>query len=232
VAGTIGGKTFGVAKKADLVAVKVLGADGSGTNSGVLAGMQFGKASYPLQGYQENVVLISWAVADNATATGRAGKAVMNMSVGGSFSQAVNRAINNVEAAGVVPVVAAGNENQNAANTSPASAERAITVGAIDQLDDTRAVFSNFGRIVDVFAPGVEVLSVGHRSDDDSTRKSGTSMASPHVAGLAAYLMALEGITGVQDVANRIKELAQASGARVKNNVQGTTSLIANNGNL
>ncbi|KAK4241166.1 serine protease [Achaetomium macrosporum] len=212
VAGTIGGRTFGVAKNVDLVAVKVLGADGSGTNSGVIAGMQF--------------------VADNATATGRAGKAVMNMSVGGSFSQAVNAAINNVEAAGVVPVVAAGNENQNAANTSPASAERAITVGAIDQRTDSKADFSNFGRVVDVFAPGVDVLSVGIGSDDDTDVKSGTSMASPHVAGIAAYLMALEGITGVQDVANRIKELAQATGATVKNNVRGTTSLIANNGNL
>ncbi|KAK3305429.1 serine protease [Chaetomium strumarium] len=212
VAGTIAGRTFGVAKKADLVAVKVLDKDGAGTNSGVIAGMEF--------------------VANNATATGRAGKAVMNMSVGGSFSQAVNRAINNVEAAGVVPVVAAGNENQNAANTSPASAERAITVGAIDQRTDEKAFFSNFGRIVDVFAPGVDVLSVGIRSDDDSVRKDGTSMASPHVAGVAAYLMALEGITGVQDVANRIKELAQASGATVKNNVPGTTNLIVNNGNL
>jgi subtilisin family serine protease len=155
----------------------------------------------------------------------------MNMSLGGSRSRAVNSAINRVEAAGVVPVVAAGNENQDTANTSPGSAERAITVGAIDQTNDQRASFSNFGELVDVFAPGVRVLSVGIRNDNDTDTLSGTSMASPHVAGLAAYLMALEGISGVQDVANRIKELASLTGAEVRNNVAGTTSLIANNGN-
>ncbi|KAL2018731.1 hypothetical protein VTK56DRAFT_437 [Thermocarpiscus australiensis] len=210
VAGTIGGKTFGVAKKVNLVAVKVLDAQGSGSNSGVLAGMQF--------------------VADNATASGLAGKAVMNMSLGGSRSQALNAAINKIEAAGVVPVVAAGNENQDTANTSPGSAEAAVTVGAIDQRTDERASFSNFGALVDVFAPGVQVLSVGIQSDDDTQVLSGTSMASPHVAGLAAYLMALEGISGVQAVSDRIKALAQATGAAVLNNVAGTTSLIANNG--
>lgn len=154
----------------------------------------------------------------------------MNMSLGGSFSRAVNSAINQVEQAGVVPVVAAGNEDQDTANTSPGSAERAITVGAIDQTTDTRADFSNFGELVDVFAPGVDVLSAWSTSDTATRSISGTSMASPHVAGIAAYLMALEGITGVQDVAARIKELAAATGAQVRGNVRGTTSLIANNG--
>ncbi|KAK4142865.1 serine protease [Dichotomopilus funicola] len=210
VAGTIGGKTFGVAKNVKLVAVKVLGADGSGTNSGVLAGMQF--------------------VAQNATATGLAGKAVMNMSLGGGASRAVNAAIDNIEKAGVVPVVAAGNEAQDARNDSPASAAAAITVGAIDQTNDEIANFSNFGPIVDVFAPGVDVLSVGIQTDTSTQTLSGTSMASPHVAGLAAYLMALENITGVQDVSDRIKELAQATGAQVKGAPRGTTTLIANNG--
>ncbi|KAK3291856.1 peptidase S8/S53 domain-containing protein [Chaetomium fimeti] len=210
VAGTIGGKTFGVAKKANLVGVKVLGADGSGSNSGVLAGMQF--------------------VAENATAMGLSGKAVMNMSLGGGASRAINAAINSIEAAGVVPVVAAGNEAQDTANTSPGSAEAAITVGAIDQTTDAIAEFSNFGELVDIFAPGVEVLSVGIQSDNSSKSLSGTSMASPHVAGLAAYLMALEGITGVQAVGDRIKELAQGTGARVRGGPRDTTTLIANNG--
>lgn len=210
VAGTIGGKTFGVAKKVNLVGVKVLGADGSGSNSGVLAGMQF--------------------VANNVTAMRLGGKAVMNMSLGGGFSATINAAINNLEAAGVVPVVAAGNEAQDTENTSPGSAEAAITVGAIDQTTDRIAVFSNFGQLVDIFAPGVDVQSVGIESDTDVKELSGTSMASPHVAGLAAYLMALEGITGVQAVGDRIKELAQGTGARVRGGPRGTTTLIANNG--
>lgn len=155
----------------------------------------------------------------------------MNMSLGGSRSNALNDAINGIKNAGVVPVVAAGNENQDTANTSPGSAAAAITVGAIDQLTDARASFSNFGRGVDVFAPGVRVLSVGIDSDTDTATLSGTSMASPHVAGLAAYLMALEGITDVDAVTSRIKTLARRSGASVKNNQRGTTSLIANNGN-
>lgn len=212
VAGTVAGATFGVAKKANVVAVKVLDANGSGSNSGVLQGMQF--------------------VADTATSQKLGGKAVMNMSLGGGRSRAINSAINQIAAAGVVPVVAAGNENQDTANTSPGSAPAAITVGAIDQRTDARASFSNFGAGVDIFAPGVNVLSVGITSDTATDTLSGTSMASPHVAGLAAYLMALEGITDVTAVGDRIKELAQKTGARVSNNVRGTTTLIANNGNL
>ncbi|KAK1753428.1 subtilisin-like protease 6 [Echria macrotheca] len=214
VAGTIGGKTFGVAKNVELVAVKVLDARGSGTNSGVIAG-------------------INW-VASNATARGLGGKAVMNMSLGGSKSDALNSAIRAIARAGVVPVVAAGNENQDTANTSPGSEKAAITVGAIDQRTDDRADFSNFGPLVDIFAPGVDVLSVGIRNNSDTRTLSGTSMASPHIAGLAAYLMAFEKITTPDAVSNRIKQLAGATRARV-GNLSGkgnTTTLIANNGFL
>lgn len=219
-AGTIAGKTFGVAKKANIVGVKVLDANGGGSNSGVIRGMAF--------------------VASDAKAKGLGRKAVMNMSLGGAASKAVNDAINNIRAAGVVPVAAAGNENQDARNSSPASAPGAITVGAIDQRTDRKASFSNFGTVVDIFAPGVNVLSVDAKSDTGSKNLSGTSMAAPHVAGLAAYLIALKpeltatgDITKVADAVDaEIKTLATAQNARVAGNPTGTTTLIANNGNV
>lgn len=214
VAGTCAGSTFGVAKKADIIGVKVLNADGAGRNSFVLDGMQF--------------------VADDARANNRSGKAVMNMSLGGPTSGAVNTAINRVRAAGVLPVVAAGNENADTATTSPGSAPGAYTVGAIDQTTDAKASFSNFGPLVDIYAPGVRVTSVGIQSNTAQSTLSGTSMASPHVAGVAAYLMAKPGenLNGIDAVATRMTELANATNASVKNNVRGTTSLILNNGEL
>ncbi|KAI1264914.1 subtilase [Xylariaceae sp. FL1019] len=211
VSGTIGGATFGVAKNVQLKGVKVLGADGGGTNSDVLDGINF--------------------VETDVNEKKLAGKVVMNMSLGGGFSQALNNAIEALAAAGIVPVVAAGNEDVDAANDSPASSPNAITVGAIDASDDTKASFSNFGSLVDIFAPGVDVLSVGIKSDTDTETLSGTSMASPHVCGLAAYLMSLESITDVTAVSNRIKELAKGT-TSVQNNVKGTTNAIANNGQL
>ncbi|KAI0466171.1 subtilase [Xylaria cf. heliscus] len=212
VSGTIGGATFGVAKNVKLIGVKVLDADGGGTNADVLDGLNFVETDVQQKGLK--------------------GKAVMNMSLGGGQSNAINKAIQAIADAGVVPVVAAGNEAQDAANTSPASAPNAITVGAIDATTDQRADFSNFGSVVDIYGPGVDVLSVGIKSDTDTETLSGTSMASPHVAGLAAYLMSLEGLTSATDVSDRMKELAGATGASVKKNVRGTTSAIANNGNL
>ncbi|KAI1341174.1 subtilase [Xylariaceae sp. FL0016] len=211
VSGTIGGATFGVAKKVTLVGVKVLDASGGGTNSDVLDGLNF--------------------VESDVTANNLKGKAVMNMSLGGGQSTAINNAIQGLVDAGVVPVVAAGNEAQDAANTSPASSPNAITVGAIDATTDRRASFSNFGSVVDIYGPGVDVLSVGITSDTATDTLSGTSMASPHIAGLAAYLMALEGLTTAADVSDRMKELATATGATVLRNAQDTTDLIANNGN-
>ncbi|KAI1465301.1 subtilisin-like protein [Daldinia caldariorum] len=208
VAGTVGGATFGVAKNVQLVGVKVLDAKGGGTNADVIDGLNF--------------------VASDA----KKGKSVMNMSLGGPASQAVNDAIERLFSNGVVPVVAAGNEAQDAANVSPASSPNAITVGAIDQTNDRRASFSNFGSFVDVYAPGVDVESVGISSNDATEVLSGTSMASPHITGLAAYLMSLEGITDPTAVSDRIKQLGSATGASVRRNVRGTTRVIANNGNL
>ncbi|KAI0445863.1 subtilase [Xylaria telfairii] len=212
VSGTIGGATFGVAKNVKLIGVKVLGADGGGTNADVLDGLNF----------------VETDVQDKKIK----GKAVMNMSLGGGQSNAINKAIEAIAAVGVVPVVAAGNEAQDAANTSPASAPDAVTVGALDATTDQRASFSNFGSVVDIYGPGVDVLSVGIKSNTDTETLSGTSMASPHVAGLAAYLMSLEGLNSATAVSDRMKELAGATGASVKRNVRGTTSAIANNGNL
>lgn len=152
----------------------------------------------------------------------------MNLSLGGSKSNALNSAIAAMVRAGITAVVAAGNENVtdpellarqvtnndqvDASTTSPASAPAAITVGAVDDTTDSRASFSNFGSSVDVFAPGVNVLSVGITSDTASAKLSGTSMASPHVAGLAAYLIALEGLATPDAVTARILALAGASG--------------------
>lgn len=161
---------------------------------------------------------------------GLAGRSVMNMSLGGGRSGAINSAINAIRAAGCVPVVAAGNENVDASNDSPASAPGAITVGAIDQTTDARASFSNFGTPVDVFAPGVRVQSAGISSTTSTATLSGTSMASPHVAGLVAYMMALENITDVDAVTARIKDLAASTNATVRRNAQSTTNLIAFNG--
>ncbi|CAH0015024.1 unnamed protein product [Clonostachys rhizophaga] len=209
VAATVAGTTYGVAKSAKIVAVKVLNANGEGNNSDVIEGMQ-------------------WIVNEAGNSKG---KSVMNMSLGGSYSDAVNLAIESLNSAGIVPVVAAGNESKDAANTSPGSAPNAITVGAIDASDDTMASFSNYGSVVDVFAPGVSILSAGITSDTATATMSGTSMASPHVAGLAAYLMGLEGLTTVAAVTDRIKALATGSGSAVRNGHTGTTTLIAFNGN-
>ncbi|KAI0396472.1 subtilase [Xylariaceae sp. FL0594] len=211
VSGTIGGATFGVAKNVQLMGVKVLDASGGGTNADVLDGLNF--------------------VESDVRQKKLGGKAIMNMSLGGGQSAAINNAIEAIVQAGVVPVVAAGNEAQDAGNTSPASSPDAITVGALDAKTDQRASFSNFGQVVDIYGPGVNVLSVGIKSDTDTATLSGTSMASPHVAGLAAYLMSLEGLTSATDVSDRMKQLAGATGANVRRNVRGTTNAIANNGN-
>jgi subtilisin family serine protease len=163
VAGTVGGGRWGVAKGVRLYAVRVLGCNGSGTNAGVIAG-------------------IDW-VAQN-----RVLPAVANMSLGGGASQAVDDAIARATAAGVTMVVAAGNENQNACNVSPARAPSAITVGSTTS-SDARSSFSNFGTCVDIFAPGSSITSAWYTSTTATNTISGTSMASPHVAGAAALYL-------------------------------------------
>ena len=166
VAGTIAGRRHGVAKQAVIVPVRVLDCEGNGPLSGVLAGMD-------------------WVVDDMAS---RSGPAVVNMSLGGPYSSIVNSRVAELVAAGITVVVASGNESQNSCNVSPASAPDAITVNASDQ-NDKRPWWSNFGSCSDVYAPGVDILSAWWRNDNDFQTISGTSMASPHVAGVAALIL-------------------------------------------
>ncbi|KAH8144906.1 uncharacterized protein LAJ45_11112 [Morchella importuna] len=208
VAGTIAGTTYGIAKKATIIAVKVLGDDGSGTNAGVIAG-------------------INW-VASNAQSNGRTTKSVANMSLGGSYSAAVNSAVNNAVAAGITFAVAAGNDNANAANYSPASAASALTVGAITS-SLVRASYSNYGSALDIFAPGSSITSTWIGSNSATNTISGTSMASPHVAGVAAYLIGLEGLSTPAAVRARI--IALAGSGLVTSPGTGSPNYLLYNGN-
>ena len=164
VAGTIGGTRYGVARAVTIVPVRVLDCAGSGTLSGVIAG-------------------IDWAIANHVS-----GPAVANLSLGSTFSATVNAAIARLVADGVVVAVAAGNSNANACNYSPSSEPTAITVGASTRTD-SRASFSNFGTCLDIFAPGDSIVSSWIGSNSATNTISGTSMASPHVAGAAALLL-------------------------------------------
>jgi subtilisin family serine protease len=164
VAGTIGGSRFGVAKGVSLVAVRVLNCSGSGTVAGVVAG-------------------VNW-VTSNAVHP-----AVANMSLGGGASTTLDNAVRSSVASGVTYAIAAGNSNANACNSSPARVATALTVGATTSTD-ARASFSNFGSCVDIFAPGVSITSDWFSSTTATNTISGTSMATPHVAGAAALVLA------------------------------------------
>ena len=161
VAGTIGGTTYGVAKAVWLIPVRVLDCGGSGTNSGVIAG-------------------INWVINNHTN-----GKAVANMSLGGGASSALDTAINNLISDSVTVVVAAGNSSANACNYSPARVPNAITVAASTSAD-LLASFSNTGSCVDIIAPGVNITSSWIGKNNAVATISGTSMASPHVAGAIA----------------------------------------------
>jgi subtilisin family serine protease len=173
VAGTVGGSTVGVAKNVTLVAVRVLDCSGSGFWSQVIAG-------------------IDWVTAQ------RVKPAVANMSLGGGFYAPLNDAVNNSVKAGVTYAVAAGNRTDDACSYSPASAAWALTVGATES-NDARAYFSNYGTCLDLFAPGSEIYSSINYGDNTYASWSGTSMAAPHVAGVAAlFLAANPGATPAQ----------------------------------
>lgn len=163
VAGTVGGTTYGVAKQVKLVGVRVLNCSGSGTTAGVIAGVNY--------------------VTQNAVKP-----AVANMSLGGGVSTTLDNAVANSIASGVTYALAAGNSNANACNSSPARVASAITVGATTSTD-ARASYSNYGTCLDIFAPGSSITSDWYNSNTATNTISGTSMASPHVAGAAALVL-------------------------------------------
>ncbi|GGM34735.1 hypothetical protein GCM10011608_19000 [Micromonospora sonchi] len=163
VAGTVGGNTYGVAKQVRLVAVKVLNCSGSGTTAGVING-------------------VNWVTANAVK------PAVANMSLGGGLSTTLDNAVANSINSGITYAVAAGNSNANACNSSPARTPAALTVGSTTNTD-ARSSFSNYGTCLDLFAPGSSITATWHTSNTATNTISGTSMASPHVAGAAALVL-------------------------------------------
>ncbi|MGW6203617.1 S8 family peptidase [Streptomyces sp. NPDC055089] len=164
VAGTIAGATYGVAKKAKIVAVRVLDDAGSGTTEQVVAG-------------------IDWVTQNHQ------GPSVANMSLGGGADEALDAAVQKAIASGVTFAVAAGNDSSDAGEGSPSRVPEAITV-ASSTVDDEQSSFSNYGSVVDIYAPGSDITSSWNDSDDGSNTISGTSMATPHVVGAAAVYLA------------------------------------------
>ena len=200
VAGTIGGTVYGVAKGVQLRSVRVLDCNGSGPYSGVIAGLD-----YVLQNHS--------------------GPSVVNLSIGGPKSPALNDAVTKLVDSGVFVAVAAGNETLDACASSPSSAAAAVTVAASDSADEL-AFFSNYGSCVDVMAPGVDITS--DWLNGGVNRISGTSMATPHVTGAASVYLGAHADAGPGDVASWIGANAVSSAA--SDNFSGTPNLLLNLG--
>lgn len=182
VAGTIAGTKFGVAKAATIVPVRVLSCSGSGFTSSILTALD-------------------WILANNPAGT----PAVMSMSIGGPLQPLLNAGIKKLYDGGILPIVAAGNSNDDACRYSPSSTPDAVTVGASDP-NDVRAYFSNFGDCVDIFAPGTSIVSASATNPAGSTTMSGTSMATPHVSGVAALYLAQHPTASPAEVAKALKD--------------------------
>ncbi|KAK2628757.1 hypothetical protein QTJ16_001860 [Diplocarpon rosae] len=214
-AGIIGSRSYGVAKKASLIGVKVFGANGSSSMSNIIAG-------------------IEWAV-DDAREKGRIGRAVANLSFGGFYSRSGNAAVRAAVEAGLFVGAAAGNDGAPAFFTTPASERTACTVGATD-MTDARAPYSNFGSVVDIFAPGRSIISTWIGGPTRTNTKSGTSMAVPHVVGLAAYLMGLEGPKEPGPLCEQMRQMAtkkklSGTSRSFLPGLMGTPNLLAYNDN-
>ncbi|MFK7264283.1 S8 family peptidase [Acinetobacter baumannii] len=189
VAGTVGGTTYGVAKNVNLVPIRILGCDGSGASSNVIAGLD-------------------WILKNGKK------PAVVNMSLGGATSSSLDSAVENLFNNGYVMVVAAGNSNTDACSSSPARVSKAITVAATDNTD-TRASYSNYGSCVDIFAPGSQINSSWIGSNTATKILNGTSMATPHVAGVVAEMLQSTPTGSPQTISTNL--LNQASSNVVKN---------------
>lgn len=200
VAGTIGGATYGVAKNVKLYGVRVLDCFGSGTYSTVIAGVE-------------------WVTAHHLK------PAIVNMSLGGPVSQALDDAVLASIQAGVTYVVAAGNENQSACDSSPSRIDLAISVGSTTKTDE-RSSFSNYGPCVDVFAPGSDIQSAWYTSSTATNTISGTSMATPHVAGVAALYLSKHPNATPSEVKNTILE--KSVSGRISNVGAGSPNLLVN----
>jgi oryzin len=206
VAAIVGGKTYGVAKKTNLIAVKVFDIAG-------------GFASHTIDGLQ-------WAANDIVT-KGRTGTAVINMSFGGGVLAAMDRAVAAAYAQGVMCVSCAMNDNRDVSNVSPARALEGICVGAISS-KNKRSSFSNWGSVVDIWAPGSQVSSAWGSGDTDTMTASGTSASSPFVAGLISYIRGMEGAMGSDEVRRKI--IGYATAGEVMD-PKGGANLIAYNNN-
>lgn len=200
VAGTIAGNTFGVAKSATLIPVRVLDCSGSGSYSGVIAGLDWIAANHP---------------------SGLPG--IVNMSLGGPASSSLDSAVNNLIARGLTVVVAAGNSASDACKYSPSRVPDAITVAA-SAIDDSRASFSNFGSCIDIFAPGVGITSAWNTGMNSTTTINGTSMAAPHVSGVLARFLYANSSSSVFQVSNSMAKSATIDA--IKNVGSGTVNRL------
>lgn len=198
VAGTIAGAAHGVAKKAKIVAVRVLDDNGSGTTEQVVAG-------------------IDWVTKNHQ------GPSVANMSLGGGADEALDEAVRKAIAAGVTFAVAAGNESSDAGQGSPARVKEAVTVASSTK-DDKQSDFSNYGAVVDVYAPGSDITSAWNDSDEGTKTISGTSMATPHVVGAAAVYLAGHKDATPEQVAKALTDGATAD--KISNPAQGTANKL------